>query len=224
MAKKFGYGLSNRRNREIFGPNYGQIVIAVIIILSLVGLLFVMLEGGDEEEGAVQEAEEATPQEAGAEAVAQANAACSLPELPIVEFTEETVYGDQSKDDTVDHYCRRAVESKKRDVARLFSKVKSQEKEMLDTEQALGDKIAGLESTLKQLYAERDKLELVRTCKDLDTINAPQEEVDVRDSPEQAAIYEQEPETAVPPQEPAIELTNTTSAAVSDGAQANTTA
>ncbi|GEM_PF-3920619 len=209
MAKKFGFGLSNRRNREIFGPSYGQIVIAVIIILALVGLLFVMLEGGDEEEGAVQETEEAAAQETGAEgAVAQTSAACSLPELPIIEFTEETVYGDQSKDDKVDHYCRRAVESKKRDVTRLFTKAKSQEKEMLDTEQALGDKIDGLESTLKQLYAERDKLDLVRTCKDLDTIDAPQEEVDVRDSPEQAAIYEQEPETTATPQEPAVELTN----------------
>lgn len=211
MAKKFGYDLSNRRNREIFGPSYGQIVIAVIIILALVGLLFVMLEGGDEEEGEVQETEEAAPQEAeGAVAPAQASAACSLPELPVVEFTEETVYGDQSKDDTVDHYCRRAVESKKRDVARLFTKAKNQEKEMLDTEQALGDKIDGLESTLKQLYTERDKLDLVRTCKDLDTIDVPQDEVDARDSPEQAAIYEQEPEEVVPSQEPAVELTNTT--------------
>src|SRR3989344_2701635 len=108
MANKFGYSLSNKRNREIFGPSWGQIALAVAVVFILLLLLIVMLD--EDEEGVIEEIEEIeeelpaqvkteqdttrpTPKQTETAPEESIIGECPLPSLPLVEFTEETVFG-----------------------------------------------------------------------------------------------------------------------------------
>lgn len=187
MAKKFGYSLSNRRNREIFGPSWAQIIAAVVIVLVLAILLLVML--GEEEELTEEEVEmvedSLTGEPASAE-TAQEEAKQGkyggdgrpLPSIPIVEFTEETVFWDASGDDALPASCKERVESSKRRLARLYADAKSNERSMLEVETRLGEEIKNLERVLEKLYTERDDLALARTCEANEEERASEEDVE----------------------------------------------
>lgn len=211
MANKFGYNLSNKRNREIFGPSWWQIIAGTIIALGLVILLLVML--GDDEETTdevydyeeTSSASESSVVETGQEGTEQQAYPYNgrpLPSIPIVEFTEETVFGDASGDDALPSSCKERVESSKRRLARLYADAKANERNMWEAETRLGEEIKNLERILEKLYTERDDLELSRSCEadekeetsEEDVEEIPPAEEDVPEELEEEVIDEEQPE------------------------------
>ncbi|MBI4150288.1 hypothetical protein HY488_02695 [Candidatus Woesearchaeota archaeon] len=207
MARKFGYNLSNKRNREIFGPTWGQIIIAIAVILVLVIALIMLISEEEEEvteetEAVPETLEEAAPvktttpqkqplpaEQASEEVLGE----CPLPSIPIVEFTEENLYGDVSQDETLPNACKADVEASKRRLAKLYSNAINDEDTVLQAEQQLANEIKNLEATLDKLYAERDYLEQARSCTAENALadNLYSEEITEETPPEEIAAEEE---------------------------------
>jgi peptidoglycan hydrolase CwlO-like protein len=107
---------------------------------------------------------------------------CPLPSIPVVDFTEDELYGDVSQDEGLPEDCRAQVDESKRRLSKLFSNAKNDEQDVMDAEQRLGKAIADLEETLDKLYAEQENLELARACQ-ADAQTAPEEANGGQDEP-----------------------------------------
>jgi hypothetical protein len=218
MAKRLGPSWSNKRNREIFGPSWERVMVVIGISVLLLILLFWMFggeegelaEAPEEEEEALEDTEAPVGQPA-EEAVDEGEAMpeqaalpppeeCPLPSIPIVDFTEDELYGDTSGDDILPGECKDEVEASKRRLSKLFSNAKNDEQGVLNAEQRLGESIAELEETLDRLYAEREALEQARECSGMPA-SQPEETEEIIETDADEAQQEAQPEEA---EEPAI--------------------
>jgi hypothetical protein len=197
MAKKLGFSWSNKRDREIFGPSWGRMMLIVGISAVLIILLMWMFSGEEDgAEDAVEYIEEETAEEeepplvgdaelpepeAAIEEAATVSGECPLPSIPIVDIQESELFGDTDQDAGLSEGCRALVDESKRRLSKLFADAKNDEQDVADAERRLADAIMDLEEALGKLYQEQENLDEARAC--------------VEETEEDAAAPETEQET-----------------------------
>ncbi len=207
MAGKFGYNLGNKRNREIFGPNWGKIISIVGVCLLLIILLYALLNEETEEE-AGETAQETTEQPEMEKTSVEAAASpadtaiiigeCPLPTIPIVDITEDTLYGDTSRDNLLPRTCNEQIDIVKRKLGKIYTSAKAKERNVNAAEQRLGVTIKELDDAILELYAKRQELEQLRTCSEATTVAVPEVKEEPVAEPGEEAGEEEAEETEEP--------------------------
>jgi len=166
MARKFGYNIKNKRNREIFGPSWGQMALILVISLVLIGLLYWMFRGGGETEESATAEEQAQAEQPVQETTGQpaVEGECPLPSIPIVDFTKEDVIGDDSMDTELPESCKQEAEDAKRAIDRLYEDAVQSNESVSKAEQRLAEEISQLEGALEKLQTQQDNLDKARAC------------------------------------------------------------
>ena len=136
MAKKFGYNITHKRNRQIFGYGIPKAAIITIIGLILVGILYLFFSGGEdneweespnieenEEESDVETADRTQKVETTTPLTEDQQKNCPTLTIPIIDFTEKDLLGDTSQNEKLPPACANEVGASERRLAKLYSNV-----------------------------------------------------------------------------------------------------